>query len=229
MSGAIEKLGRAYANGGVINVARAIGRRTGLMRTQRNFYQNKVEASLDDRWRMIDSNIPEGSRNLLDIGCNLGEFTVRAASKGMWSLGVEVNEEIVSEAIARHKNVPGCKFIAGPLDPAAAALMPSFDVVLMLSVHHHWHLNYGAEAAAAMLRQIVAATGKAVIFEGPARATRYERDIPDFVENDESSVVGYYDKYLAATVGDIAEVKLIGKSACVGEREPYRWMYAIVK
>lgn len=229
MSGTIEKLERAYAKGGALNVARAIGRRAGLLRTRRDFYQDKLAPSQEVRWRMIESSLPDGSSSLLDIGSNLGEFTAKAAARGMWSLGIELDEEMVREAIARHRKTPGCRFIAGAVDPAAAAALPSFDVVLLLSVHHHWHMRYGREAAATMLRQTVAATRKAVIFEGPARATRYERDIPDFVNNDEGSVLRYYDDYLAATVGDIARVTLIGKSDCVGEREPYRWMYAIVK
>jgi hypothetical protein len=69
-----------------------------------------------------------------------------------------------------------------------------------------------------------------MLFEGASRTTRYERFRPNFIDNDEKSVTEFYDRLLNQAVGSqFSEIKLLGKSPCVGEREPYRWMYSLRK
>jgi hypothetical protein len=50
------------------------------------------------------------------------------------------------------------------------------------------------------------------------------------VDNDEASVTEYLRGYLDQYVGDqFARIEPLGKTACVGEREPYRWAWALYK
>lgn len=80
-----------------------------------------------------------------------------------------------------------------------------------------------------MLSKLVSRS-KVVIFEVPARKVRYGEyaSSVDFLDNDEESVVAYYDSWLNETCGEIASrIELLGKSRVVGEREPFRWLYAI--
>jgi hypothetical protein len=190
-------------------------------------YQEKLGASFEHRWSMLRSAIPGDCGSLLDIGSNLGAFTARAAREGLISLGIEKDAELVRRSVRMH-DARCCAFMRADLNLAICAKLPPHDAILLLSVHHHWHHNFGASEAAEMLRAIVAKANRVVIFEGPSRSSRYESNIPAFADNVETEVVAYYEDYLARTVGPLASrITRLGKAACVGEREPFRWMYAI--
>ena len=179
---------------------------------------------------MIRGAIPSGSSSLLDIGSNLGDFTALSAASGLWSVGIERTEALVHESRRRHRNVQNCHFICSELDPPTAKKLPRFDVLLLLSVYHRWHAGYGPERAVQMLKDLTAATGRLVIFEGPSRTSRYKTDKPDFTSNDETSVTEYYSAFLKTHLGPMSSaIRLLGKAPCVGEREPYRWTFAVVK
>jgi hypothetical protein len=183
---------------------------------------------MTSRWELISAAIPEGSQNLLDIGSNLGEFTAAAAGRGMWSLGIERGERLIREARKRHASLADCHFINAELSPANIGKLPQFDVTLFLGVYHHWHAAYGSEAALTMLRQLAANTRKLLVFEGPSRTARFKVDEPDFVSNDEASVTEFYTRFLKTHLGDLSSrITLLGKAPNVGEREPYRWTFAI--
>jgi len=193
-------------------------------------YQDKLQASFDDRWELVRTAFPTTPGSVLDVGSNLGAFTARVANEGHICLGIEREADLVRKARALHSRVKGCGFMEADMDLRFCEQLPTFDVTLLLSVHHHWHHAFGAAAAAHMLRSIVEKSRTAVVFEGPSRSSRYESNIPDFADNDEEALLAYYDRYLQETVGDLAsDVKRVGKAACVGQREPYRWIYAIVR
>jgi hypothetical protein len=194
----------------------------------REAYQTKVAFHMSSRWEMISAAIPEGSQSLLDIGSNLGEFTAAAATKGLWSLGIERGERLIKEARKRHAKLPDCHFINAELSPQNIGKLPHFHVTLFLGVYHHWHAAYGRETAVTMLRQLTANTRKLLVFEGPSRTARFKVDQPDFVSNDEASVTEFYAQFLKTHLGDLSSrITLLGKAPNVGEREPYRWAYAI--
>jgi SAM-dependent methyltransferase len=178
---------------------------------------------------MISSQIDSDCYSLLDIGSNLGTFTAKAATSGLWALGIEMSPKLIRQAQSTYGPLENCGFMCGRLDLEACRRIPRFDVILILSVHHHWHQAFGPEVAAEMLREVVKKSRHVVIFEGASRTARYLRDLPDFVDNDEESIIKYYSKYLQNTLGDItSDIRLLGKSPCVGEREPFRWMYRLV-
>jgi len=103
-------------------------------------------------------------------------------------------------------------------------------VILMLSVHHHWLMAHGPEIAGQMLRDLAGRANQALIFEGPSRKVRYGRYPPDFIDNDEDTVTSYLGSYLDEHVGkSFTEVRLLGKTPCVGPREPYRWAFGLYK
>ena len=217
---------RRQRDGGVREVLRGLGSRIGLGKK----YQEKLHASFEDRWRLVRSAFPASCGSVLDIGSNLGAFAARAAKEGHICLGIEREPDLVRKARAAHKSVRGCAFMEADIDLATCERLPTFDVILLLSVHHHWHHAFGPAAAADMLRCMVGKAEKVVMFEGPSRSSRYESAIPNFPDNAEDALLAYYDDYLEKTVGDLAsEIKRIGKAACVGQREPYRWIYAIIR
>ena len=81
-----------------------------------------------------------------------------------------------------------------------------------------------------MLRTLADRTGKVLVFEGASRNVRYGKYPPGFVDNDEASVTGYLEGYLKQYAGDrFSRIEPLGKTRCVGEREPYRWAWACYK
>lgn len=193
-------------------------------------YQEKLADGLAERCAQIDRALPAGSRSALDIGCNRGDITAYCASRGLWSIGVDRSKELIDEAQRLHSGKSDCGFLLMEVKPDDVHRLPSFDVVLLLSVHHYWLRAYGPEQTRAMLRALAAKTGRVMIFEAPSRRVRYGTYAPDFVDNDEVSVTAYLQSYLTSTVADLFNsIELLGKAPCVGEREPYRWSYALYR
>jgi SAM-dependent methyltransferase len=193
-------------------------------------YQVKLHSSFEDRWRLVLSGLPKGCSSLLDLGSNLGAFTARAAEEGFVAVGIEKDSALVRKAVMAHLGAAQCSFMRADLDLAICEKLPQFDVILVLSVHHHWHHVFGPPEAAKMLRCVLSKAEKAVIFEGPSRSSRYESNIPEFQDNSDDAVIAFYDDYLERTLGDLANrIERLGKANCVGEREPHRWIYAITK
>ena len=116
------------------------------------------------------------------------------------------------------------------LTPENVPHLPVFDVVLLLSVHHNWVAEHGPEVGAEMLQQVASKARRTLVFEGPARRRRFGNHPPDFADNDEDSVTSYISGYLSEHVGDQFDViEPLGKTVCWGEgdREPYRWAFAL--
>ena len=119
----------------------------------------------------------------------------------MWTIGVDRAEELIDEAQRRHSGLADCGFLLMDVKPDDVQRLPSFDVVLLLSVHHHWLRAYGPEQTEGMLRGLAEKTGRAMIFEAPSRRVRYGDHAPDFVDNDEVSVNVYLRSYLTRDAG----------------------------
>lgn len=198
-----------------------------LTRRRGTAYQEKLAGSLDARCRQLDQAIPADAASVLDIGCNLGDLTAWCAGRGLWALGIDSSLPLIEDARRRHGAVAGCSFMHRKLEPEDPARLPVFDVVLLLSVHHHWLMAHGPELAGRMLRDLAHRTGKVLVFEGASRNIRYGAYPPGFTDNDEASVTGYLRGYLDRHVGDcFTRIEPLGKTACVGEREPWRWAWA---
>jgi len=90
---------------------------------------------LDHYLDQIDALVPPGPKDLLDLGCGLGSFLGRAATRHPdWTFaGSDIEEEAVSQT--RHR-VPGAKVVQGS---AQEALFPdhSFDIVTAWDVLEH--------------------------------------------------------------------------------------------
>lgn len=193
-------------------------------------YQEKVGEALDERLGAIRTALPKDGGSVLDIGCNLGNVSAQLASEGYWCLGLDVSPRFVEGARERHAGVERCAFMVHKIAPEDVARLPNFDAILLLSVHHHWWMEYGAETSSRMLRELTQKARQVLIFEAPSRTSRYGDRPPDFIDNDEDSVTGFQRKYLSECVGDVvSEIVALGKTPCVGEREPYRWAYALVR
>lgn len=199
-------------------------------RTGELAFQKKLAYGLTERCAQIARALPAGSRSALDIGCNLGDIAAFCAERGLWTIGVDNSKDLIDEARRRHSGKANCGFMLMDVNPDGVPGLPSFDVMLLLSVHHHWLRAHGPERTREMLRTLAAKTGRAMIFQAPSRRIRYGDHAPDFVDNDEASVTAYLQSYLTSTLGDLfGAIEPLGKAPCVGKREPYRWSYALYR
>ncbi len=121
---------------------------------QRNGFQGR---SCEDRFHAILKAIPENNQvSVLDIGCNIGYFTFRFAELGGFCIGFEKNknETMVAQALAYINDVNNVAFVRLEVNPVTIKTLPQVDVVLCLSVFHHWVKYYGREDAFKMMKTL---------------------------------------------------------------------------
>lgn len=105
--------------------------------------------------------------SVLDVGCNQGYFTFRFAEKGGICLGVDNDraELMAARARAEGRKVRNIAFLEMTLDRESMQGLPVSDVVVCLSVFHHWVRHYGQADAEEMLAMLAAKAGKALVFD----------------------------------------------------------------
>lgn len=125
-----------YQNGGLQEVKR------GVVDYMSDWsYQDRRQDN-EMRWEFIENHMGN-STSLLDIGCAEGLFTERAASRGLTSIGIDIDEDRVEKA--RQRSEFGASYMTFEIDPDTVKLLPHVDVILLLTVHHHWADAYGQE------------------------------------------------------------------------------------
>jgi hypothetical protein len=107
----------------------------GITNSSRASYDRDAET----RWAMIASHLP-ASGFAMDLGCHNGWFTFSMADAGLYALGVEREESLVraSQWLTLHNQSDRVAFVRLDLTPDTVHELPSADVVLCLSVFHHW-------------------------------------------------------------------------------------------
>lgn len=189
------------------------------------FYQEQRAAAFEDRWEMIERRLEPEDRSLLDIGCNIGQFTARAAARGMLAIGIDAYEEVVARARRLHRNEPNLGFIWSDFGPETVHLLPRADIVLCLSVHHYWSRVHGEDASWGMIGEMARKAGK-LFFEPASSHARYGRHSPDFVEHDPESLDSYVRRRFAQAVGASRTVERLGLTASI-RQESFRPLYLI--
>lgn len=105
--------------------------------------------------------------SVLDVGCHQGYFTFRFAEKGGVCLGVDIDraELMVARARAEGHKVRNIAFLEMTLDQGSIRGLPTSDIVVCMSLFHHWVRYYGKEGALETLALLAAKTGKAMVFD----------------------------------------------------------------
>lgn len=174
-------------------------------------YQLDRRVDTEDRFSRMRPRLSEEDVSLLDIGCAEGELTTMFSDLGMFSVGVDSSVSRISTA-RKGETLDGPGFIFHELDPNAIRKVPEFDVILLLTVIHHWYDAYGWEDAEEMLRMTARKSGK-LFFEPPGRPlARPETDGLD----DEAPVRDYYESYLDLVFDGDVEVEFLGKTPYMG-------------
>lgn len=121
-----------------------------------------------ERFEAFAKLLPEGEPlSTLDIGCNEGFFVFRMAEQGGTCLGFDLdrNAIMVAEARAWLHGSTNALFAVRSIDRHSAQSLPDVDVVICLSVFHHWVRHMGVEEAIATLSAVAAHAKHYLVFE----------------------------------------------------------------
>jgi len=161
-------------------------------------YQPIPELGLNDgarakgtrsRWREIERVIDDSPRkpgSSVDIGAGTGFFTRGLAEKGIPSIAIEpepiaYRTTLLAIKRARLESRAGVLVLA--LSPENIALLPEVDVVIFLSLWHHFVRSHGLEAATELLESIWARTRGFLFFETGENEMPVEFGLPHMTPN----------------------------------------------
>lgn len=145
----------------------------------------------NQRWEMMARQINSNAENALDIGCNRGAITRRAANRGLFSLGVDRQKTIVNAA-RRRTDSPHCHFIQQELKPKDIERFPQFDVAFLLAVYYHWVKEYGEKEGEQMLRDLCAQTEQ-LFLETPNDLSYIQSENLEQTDNPQSALHSYFE------------------------------------
>jgi SAM-dependent methyltransferase len=191
----------------------------------KKYYQEQRADVFEQRWALIEPELSDSDRSLLDIGCNIGQFTARSAERGMFALGIDAFEEVVARAVKVNRNRHNIAFGWCPLGPDIVDALPRTDVTFCMSVHHYWSREHGEEASWRMIDTIVQKTGK-LFFEPASSYARYGDHQPEFLENDGPSIDEYVERNFARLPSGPYGVKKLGVTASI-RQEKFRQLYLV--
>ena len=124
------------------------------------------EEAVAKRWDVIKAELPADPASVLDIGCNLGFYTIASAKLGHFAMGVDIREYATLLSVIRNRlKLSTVVPVELKLSPQNTQSLPAFDVIIMLQVFHHLCVAYGADDASDMLRTIWQRTRSKFIFE----------------------------------------------------------------
>lgn len=181
-------------------------------------YQVRKIEQTENRWRMIKPNLSDSDGSVLDIGCNAGFLTAKAADHGLTAIGVDRYtdefQRAKDHAYDLSRNKSGIGIIDLMVTPENVDQLPECDVVFLLSVYHYWYREYGPKKANEMLRSLDGF--EKLFFESTSLQRRYTRpdsDVtpPGFDDSNEESIIDFHQKLLEEEFSG-ANVKCLGKN-----------------
>jgi membrane-associated phospholipid phosphatase len=124
--------------------------------------------AIESRWAAIEPVIEQvDAGSAIDVGANVGLYTLRLAEAGLVSVGVERDARFARMALYGRKKacLPDAGIMVVQLDPSNAEVLPVADATLVLSVWHHFVREHGLQPATALLAEIWRHTRKVMFFE----------------------------------------------------------------
>jgi len=144
----------------------------GIHKYQPDPFKSVSEANIGrhcaDRFTEINKRITDGKAlSVLDVGCNEGYFTFKMAERGGICIGIDWGADQVSNArdLAKHYNVPNALFARMEINEETISGLPDVDLVICMSIFHHWARKDGEVAARSILQQICTKANRYLVFE----------------------------------------------------------------
>lgn len=194
-------------------------------------YQRKHHSS--DKYDLIVRNIDTTRvNNVLDVGCNEGMIASAFATAGKFAIGVDCAPSFLSHVLNGLEEVygkrRGAAFGVFPLSEECVGQFPSFDLILLLSVHHQMVKRNGDEYTRRVVATLIDKASEYFVIEFAARGSKYGFQEAPFVDNDEASVVAYGRAWLES-LGVAGRIEYVGKNREGSAAEPYRFLFVVRK
>lgn len=161
-----------------------------------------------ERWAAIEKALAGlEPRSALDVGSNVGFFSISLARLGIPVLGVEQDAACVRIAryAARKCRLRELSFAQMTVTPRTIRLLPHADIVLCLGVHHFWSRSFGFAAATEMLSQLWEKCAVAMFFDTNEGELPASHDLPAM----EPDLREWLAEYLSLNCAD-AEIRHLG-------------------
>jgi SAM-dependent methyltransferase len=186
----------------------------------------------NDKFVLISSqlNLSEVN-NVLDVGCNEGYISAEFAKRGKFCVAIDAGPYFLNHILNDLDSVYGRQnpaFGVFPLAEENINLIPEFDLVLLLSVHHQWINTYGDDYAKRLATRLIDKARRYFVIEFAATAKKYGFKESKFEDNDEESVKTYAESWLHG-LNVPGTIEYIGKNQEGNANEPYRFIFMITK
>ena len=111
--------------------------------------------------------LPDQPLTSLDIGCDIGFFTFALAGRGGLCIGVDGNRNAVMTArgLASLNGCANALFTEALVTPDNADRFPGTDVLICLSIFHHWVRHYGLEGGTKILKTLADKVDGYIVFD----------------------------------------------------------------
>ena len=148
--------------------------KVGLLKTYApNFFLPREKISSDKRASYcrldaINRFLPvDAQPSTLDVGCNLGFFTFSMAKRGGFCIGIDYgrNEILAAKALAFKHSVNNIVFTQMEVTPENASLLPKADMVICLSIFHHWIRKLGEADSLRIMKGLASNANKYFVFD----------------------------------------------------------------
>jgi SAM-dependent methyltransferase len=195
----------------------------------RPLYQAKRSQATEQRLDLISARLDERDQSLLDIGCNLGRMTRFAADKGLLALGIDSGRRPIADACEANRDVPHLAFMRSEITPEMVTKLPSFDVILCLSVYHYWMELYGETAAWSMVTRLIERSRRKFFFEPASLLKKYGAHPPPGVADlDREGLLDYHMTRLREAAGAGWTVTHLGETPALGP-ESFRLLFLVTR
>ena len=176
----------------------------------------------EDQYQLIKNTSEyQRAKNSLEIGCSQGKLVNYFSSDGLFAVGIELKDS--------WKFSNNGKAVLGvfPMTFDEIDKLPEFDIICLLSVHHQWVFKYGDVHVKKMITKIFSKAKFSLFIEFAALSEKYGygKNIK-FIDNDESSVRAYAENWLNEFEISF-NVKFMGKTRELEDKEPYRYLYKL--
>lgn len=172
------------------------------------------------RWSFIRTHLEDSHQRILDVGCAEGFFVQAAAQLGIQALGIETNKRRYDRCVKRFGDHENAEFEHLTVTPDNVNDVPTVDVTLCLTVHHHWAGSFGAGPATQMLKSLAEKTD--LLCYEPPGTMFLRKENP--IRPDES--ISRYRAYLENLFGSAAEIRdvqmfdHVNEGKYAGRRDP---------
>ena len=185
------------------------------------------------RWRLLAPLLDAYPlRTALDLGCHTGYFSMALAQRGIVTLGVDADERALRIARYATNRLHSTRlaFSCMMITPDTLDLLPQVDLVLVLSIWHHWVRSYGLAGASAILATIWRRTNQILVFETGEDEMPADFRLPNMQGNPAGWLAGYLAEQCAGgTVRPLGQAQAFAPGGDERRHVAYRTLFMVAQ